>query len=74
MINENPVVGSFESFPTFAPKIFDEPDFCEIDFATLKSDSIEYVFDAGIKGKACDKVTVCATLFDSTIKIGDVKM
>ena len=66
----SPVVTSFELLWTLAAKDKDDPDFTEIDSATLKSDSIEYVFEAGINGNAWESVIVWATLLDCEIKIG----
>jgi hypothetical protein len=51
---------------------FDNPLLITKDSATLKSESIENVFDAGVNGKALDKVIVLDVVLDSVIRIGEI--
>jgi hypothetical protein len=72
LINANPVAGSFESESILPLNNFDNPSLITKDSATLKSESIENVFDAGANGNADDNVIVLAEVSEAVIKIGEI--
>ena len=72
LIYANPVAVSFESESMLPVNNFDNPSLITKDSATLKSESIEKVFDAGENGKELAKVIVLADVSDSVIRIGAI--